>query len=64
MDYSPRTFLDTKNTLASFRPSGLTHEVLNSAQIGEFQAERLLEAGYVIVHDEAAAALILEGRKS
>lgn len=63
-DYSPQTFRETQNTLASFRPAGLTHESLDSTQISEFQAERMLEAGYVIIHDEDTAALILKGRKS
>lgn len=63
-DYSPKTFGDTKNTLGSFKPSGLSHPQLDSSQISEFQAERLLEAGYVIVHNEVEATRILMERKS
>lgn len=62
--YSPDTFRDTWNTLASFRPAQLSHPTLNSAEIGAFQAERLLEAGYVIRYDPARADAILAGRKS
>ena len=63
-DYSPTTFNATKNTLGSFMPAGLSHETLDRGQIPEFQAERMLEAGYVIIHDEIIAGLILAGRKT
>lgn len=62
-DYSPTTFLDTTNTLTSFHPAGITHPTLDGTEIGEFQALRLLEAGYVIKYDEEAAQAILHNRK-
>ena len=63
LDYTPRTFHSTQNTLGSFMPAGLSHGGLSHQEIKEFQAERLLEAGYVVRYDPERAAQILADRK-
>lgn len=64
--FSPMTFGDTKNTLGSFIATGTesSHWPGKGHQpVVEFQAERLLEAGYRIVYDPEIARAILAGRK-
>jgi len=63
-DYSPTDFNSTQNTLGGMMPAGLAHASLTHQEIKEFQAERLLESGYVVRYDPERAQGILANRKT
>lgn len=65
--FTPATFLDTMNTLGCYQVAGLRADqapAWRGNDLARFQAERLLEAGYVLLwHPTYAAALLQSGRE-
>lgn len=66
-DYTPKGFLDTANTLSCHQMAGLSLEIegtnITPTHMGKFQAQHLLEAGYVIIYAPNRAAQILDSGK-
>ena len=54
-NYDPKGYRDLGNTLGSFLPAGLGRPELGGQTIGQFQAQKMLESGFVVVHSPEVA---------